>query len=560
MVKKYLLSAALGLTALAAPAQTVTTNFNFTGGIQTFTVPCGVDTVFIQAWGAQGGNGATGGGPSAGGTGGSGGYAEGWLLVNTGDVLNIFVGGQGATPTGGFNGGGNGGVQDAGGGGGASDVRTNGTAESDRVITAGGGGGGGRGGCDEGADVGGDGGNGGAGSGGVGVNGFDSPQSSSSGPAGGGFGGNFGSIQGASGGAGIGCAGYLGSPGSSSSNSSGAAGGAGQSCCCSTSNSTPGGGGGGGGHIGGGGGGGGSAGTTGCSGNSKGGGGGGGGGSSYVGGVLNGMIDTGIWIGNGMVSINYTTSTPAATNITSTAMAVCPGDTAWFMTPADTTATFFTWTVDTNLVFISGQNTDTISVTGTTPGTFDIIVAGVNGPCALTGPADTISFTVTAPPAVTYSEVRDTVCLADGPFAVSGQSPAGGTFSGPAVMSGMFDPAMVTPGTASPVTYTFTDAMTGCTSSVTDSIWVDACLGLTSAQQSSISIAPNPAADVITLSWNANATVTAITIMDAAGRVVLTENAINGNTKRLDVTALPAGTYTVSTVGSVTTVQTFVKK
>lgn len=42
-------------------AQSVSNSFNFTGGIQTFTIPCGVDSVFIQAWGAQGGTGATGG-------------------------------------------------------------------------------------------------------------------------------------------------------------------------------------------------------------------------------------------------------------------------------------------------------------------------------------------------------------------------------------------------------------------------------------------------------------------------------------------------------------------
>ena len=281
-----------------------TANFNFTGGLQTFTVPADVcDTIFIQCWGAQGGDGAVGGAGTIGGSGGLGGYAEGYLVVNPGDIINIFVGGQGATPAGGFNGGADGGSTNAGGGGGASDVRVGGTAESDRIITAGGGGGGGRGGCHEGSGTGGNGGNGGFGGGGVGANGADSPQSS--GVAGGGFGGNAGGIQGAFGAKGIGCAAFSGTDGIAASTGTGGNGGAGQTCCCSSSPSIVGGGGGGGGFIGGGGAGGGSAGTTGCAGNSKGAGGGGGGGSSYTGGVISGTAVSGIWLGNGLVIISY---------------------------------------------------------------------------------------------------------------------------------------------------------------------------------------------------------------------------------------------------------------
>ncbi len=278
------------------------TTFSFTGGLQTYTVPAGVTSLTVSAWGAQGGSGAIGGGGVAGGVGGLGAYATGTLAVTPGQVLNIFVGGQGATPTGGFNGGGSGGSTNAGGGGGASDIRVGGTAEVNRVLVAGGAGGGGRGGCDEGsATTGGIGGFGALASAGVGQNGFDSP--TSGGVAGGGKGGNFSAVQGAGGPAGVGCGGFLGAPGGTASTGTGANGGAGQTCCCSSSNSIPGGGGGGGGFIGGGGGGGGSAGTTGCSGNSKGAGAGGGGGSNFLGGVTSGVSNDGIWLGNGQVTI-----------------------------------------------------------------------------------------------------------------------------------------------------------------------------------------------------------------------------------------------------------------
>lgn len=631
MTKNYLLAAALALTAVTASAQTQ--SFNYTGGIQTFTVPCGVDSIYIQAWGAQGGTGAQGGGPSDGGTGGLGGYAEGWLTVTPNEVLNIFVGGQGATPAGGFNGGGNGGTQDAGGGGGATDVRQGGTSPSNRVITAGGGGGGGRGGCHEDVGIGGNGGNGGSGGGGVGLNGFDSPQSS--GVAGGGFGGNQGNVQGAGGNAGIGCGGFLGQPGVFTSSETGAAGGAGQACCCYQTNSVPGGGGGGGGQIGGGGGGGGSAGTTSCGGNSKGAGGGGGGGSSYIGGVMNGTVNNGIWLGNGMVTITYSVAMPSPANISGALTVTCAGgsDTLTFTTPMDPNATFYTWTVDPALNFISGQNTNTITVASTaTAGTFAIVAQAVNGPCATSGTSDTIMVTVNALPSVTlnatpasfclggnatlsaadgsntytwnpgnqsgtsvtvtpsvsttYTAVAtnaagcmdsstvmvtvnqppvvtmssfSTICLADGPSTLTNGSPAGGVYAGPGVSGGNFDPGTAGIGTHS-ITYTYTDA-NGCTDSDSASVTVDACLGIAGqVAQGTIAVSPNPATDVVTIGWNANNTVTAVKIMDAAGRVVMTQTAINGNTLRLDVSALPAGTYTVSTEGSVKTVQTFVKK
>lgn len=547
-VKNYLLSSLVGLTAMAASAQTVTTSYNYTGGIQTFTVPCGVDTLFVQAWGAQGGNGDLGGGPSNGGGGGLGGYAEGWLLVTPGETINIFVGGQGATPTGGFNGGGNGGTQNAGGGGGSSDVRQGGTADANRVITAGGGGGGGRGGCHEGTGIGGDGGDGGAGGGGIGVNGQDSPQSS--GVAGGGFGGNFGSVQGGSGGAGFGCSGFLGSPGSSASTSAGANGGAGQTCCCNTTNSIPGGGGGGGGQIGGGGGGGGSAGTTGCSGNSKGGGGGGGGGSSYTGGVLNGVVNNGIWMGNGMVSISYEDPTPDTAMITASTMNLCASaqDTITLMTPSDPEADFYTWTVDAGLVFISGQNTNTIMVTSMNAGTFTIMANATDSACGLTGGTDTITVSVWAIPTVTYSEPMDTVCAQDGPFALSGNAPTGGTFSGAAVSGGNFDPSMATSGSNNGVTYTYVDT-NGCWNMATDSIWVDMCMGLTTQQLNAVKISPNPATNLLNVSWNNKVQVEVIRIMDVTGRVVLTETVNNISVMQINISALPAGTYTLSAEG-----------
>jgi len=287
-MKKLLLSIGIILASAAGNNLMSQTTFNYTGGMETYTVPAGVTTITVECWGAEGvlGLGA------AGGTGGLGGYSAGELSVTPGQTINIFVGGQD-----GYNGGGIGGDIGAGNGGGASDVRVGGTTLGDRVIVAGGGGGGGATGCTNDLAAG----NGGYGGGGAGTDGASSAD---------GFGG-FGGTVGAGGGAGLGCPGYLGLPGLADGT-----GGDGQGCCCST---TPGGGGGGGGYVTGGGGGGGSAGTPGCSGNDKGGGGGGAGGSSWTGALANDSINDGIQSADGMIMITPV-CTAASVDITVTSV------------------------------------------------------------------------------------------------------------------------------------------------------------------------------------------------------------------------------------------------
>ena len=123
------------------------TTFTYTGAVQTYTVPVGVDSVLLQVWGAQGGD----GGPTN--YGGKGGYSHGIMRVTAGDVLYVYVGGQGqgtssttsgtGLTNGGWNGGGNGyqsGTARSAGGG-ASDIRVGGQTLNHRVIVAGGGGG-----------------------------------------------------------------------------------------------------------------------------------------------------------------------------------------------------------------------------------------------------------------------------------------------------------------------------------------------------------------------------------------------------------------------------------
>ncbi|MFC4233209.1 glycine-rich protein [Parasediminibacterium paludis] len=126
------------------------TTFNYTGSVQTYTVPAGVTTITVDVRGASGGVPYKNGVSFPAGAG-KGGRVVATVSVTPGEVLNIYVGGKGNDGTssttagnGGFNGGGNGSDAynvGAGGGGGASDIRRGGTGLSNRIVVAGGGGG-----------------------------------------------------------------------------------------------------------------------------------------------------------------------------------------------------------------------------------------------------------------------------------------------------------------------------------------------------------------------------------------------------------------------------------
>ncbi|MFN4892397.1 MAG: PKD-like domain-containing protein [Bacteroidota bacterium] len=401
-----------------------TQTLNYTGAVQTWTVPAGVTSINIEAYGGAGASGSAGANSATGGVGGKGSKTTGTLAVTPGQVLNIYVGGAASGSTGGYNGGAPGGNAAAGGGGGATDIRISGTTPSDRVLVAGGGGGGGRGGCESGTVTGGAGGDGGNG-----VNGANAPTP-------GGFaGGGFGAIGQNGGLAGIGCGGFLGQPGLAGDlNGTGGTGGNGQTCCCFSAPSVPGGGGGGGGYIGGGGGGGGSAGTVGCTGNDKGGGGGGAGGSSYTGGVSAGSTTNGVNTGNGYVVITYSlgalgncpgtpktftiTVNPIPTVNTVAPVAACSGATVSVPFSGFVPGTVYSWTNSNTGIGLAASGTGDLSFTGTnsgtTPITSTIIVTPSYTNNGQTCTGTPVAFTITINPTPSVNAISNQVVCASG--------------------------------------------------------------------------------------------------------------------------------------------------
>jgi hypothetical protein len=322
------------LFGISAALAAQTTTFNYTGAMQTYTVPTCVTSVTVDVRGASGGiSGASN-------LGGGGGRVQAVVPVTPGAVLNIYVGQVGASPAGGWNGGGMGGLACAGGGG-ASDIRLGGVALSNRIIVAGGGGGAGL--CSTCTNnV-----NGGNGGGVSGTSGYYISQGHTA--AGGGGTASMG-----------GSAGTEVSPGTPGSSGTGGAGGGSY------------GGGGGGGYYGGGGG----ATNVCCWG------GGGGGGSGYATPSATGVSHTvGFQIGDGQIMITPAAPSgpPAPGTITGSA-AGCQGGTAMYSISAVAGATSYTWTAPTGTTITSGQGTTTVNVTyGSTSGNITVIATNSCG-------------------------------------------------------------------------------------------------------------------------------------------------------------------------------------
>lgn len=78
-------------TEAASPSE-----FTWTGSVQTYTVPSGVHSITLEAWGAGGGAGSYTGAYA--GSGGGGGYATTTLSVTPGDVLTVRPGQGGPQP------------------------------------------------------------------------------------------------------------------------------------------------------------------------------------------------------------------------------------------------------------------------------------------------------------------------------------------------------------------------------------------------------------------------------------------------------------------------------
>ena len=519
MKKNYALTFGILMAVQFLTAQTTT--LNFTGSVQTFTVPPCVGSIQIEVSGARG----------QGGNGGNGGYSKGLLSVIPGQVYNVYVGGQN-----GYNGGGNGWANSPRNGGGASDVRFGGTSLTDRIIVAGGGGsssgdgnytgGTGGGGTASGNYCGGGGGSGYSGSGGPGgLNGGTGITACHSGGAGGGgfMSGGVASCNTCYTNS-CGTAGTLGTGGNGDTWENGV--------CYNSYGGTSGGGGG---YYGGGGS---SVGNCGS--------GGGGGGSSWTGTLTSPQMIGGNCSGDGIVIITIMNNSapPAAPGVITGSSSVCANGTGNYSIVLVPNATTYTWTVPVGSVINSGQGTNTINATfGSSSGNITVTAGNTCG----TSAASTFVLTISpSPPIVVSSNPASFCSVGTSTLTASGSTNyvwMPGNLTGATVV--------VSPTTTTTYTVTGTNSQ-GCISTATTTVTVNP-LPVVTATSSAASVCVGGSVTLTgggasSYTWNNNVMNAISFVPTATTTYMVTGTDANGcsNTATLTVTVNPLPTVTAN--------------
>ena len=204
---------------------------------------------------------------------------------------------------------------------------------------------------------------------------------------------------------------------------------------------------------------------------------------------------------------------------------VCAGDSVTFMGGG---AASYAW---------DNGVTDNVPYAAMSSMTYNVIGTDANG---CTGSAS-VTVNVNALPNVTVTLPMDTACLLLGPVTLSGESPAGGVWSGPGVTGNSFNPGAAGNGTHA-IMYTYTDSITGCSATAIDSILVDICNGINVNENGNAVLYPNPNNGDFTLIPSGSGLVD-VMIYSATGQLVSAEKATAGQPNKINIAA--SGMYSV---------------
>ncbi|MBK9274062.1 MAG: T9SS type A sorting domain-containing protein [Flavobacteriales bacterium] len=141
---------------------------------------------------------------------------------------------------------------------------------------------------------------------------------------------------------------------------------------------------------------------------------------------------------------------------------ICAGETL-DLTSAATGDAPLAYTWSGTGTFAPNNTSANVSVTGAATGNYTVTVSNACGSAQ-----QVIPVTVNPLPAMSCPANITGVCSADAPFALSGATPLGGTYTGPGVSGGSFDPTAAGAGTHT-ITYSYTDG-NSCTNSCTFTI------------------------------------------------------------------------------------------
>jgi hypothetical protein len=217
-------------------------------------------------------------------------------------------------------------------------------------------------------------------------------------------------------------------------------------------------------------------------------------------------------------------SVPNATITPSGSTVICQGNT---VTLTASGGSSYTWS--------DNSTASSISVGGA--GTYYVIAS--NGSCIDTSASVTVS--VNPLPNVTLNLPIDTFCTTTATVVLGGESPAGGTWSGPGVSGNTFNPAVAGQGSHT-IVYTYTDA-NGCSNSASQTVYVDVCSGVPSQNVQTMSVFPNPTSDFVTVLLPSGSSVKTIYVYDLRGRLLIEESVQNSNKADIDLTDFESGLY-----------------
>jgi hypothetical protein len=219
---------------------------------------------------------------------------------------------------------------------------------------------------------------------------------------------------------------------------------------------------------------------------------------------------------------------------------VCNGDpTTAINFTSGTPGTTYSWSNnDPNIGLTSGGLGDIASFNGVNTGSIPVVGTitvspSVNG-CP--GTPEVFTITVNPTPGVSFSTLSD-VCIYTATFPISGGSPINGVYSGPGVVGLTFDPSVAGLGIHT-LSYTYTDANTGCSGIAVQTILVNSCLSIIENGLVNLVLYPNPVSESFKLI--SDYAIESVQILDMSGRIV---KSFGEALFFYDVSAIPSGVY-----------------
>lgn len=192
----------------------------------------------------------------------------------------------------------------------------------------------------------------------------------------------------------------------------------------------------------------------------------------------------------------------------------------------------------------SGALTIPCTVPGTLPAGTGYRIRVLSTNPSVTGSDNGANLVISTAPTVTQDPFTQ-VCVYDQLFALTGGTPAGGTYTGPGVVAGAFDPATAGVGTHT-IVYTYTDG-TGCSNTAQQALVVDACASISEEETNELTMYPNPTSGQLNISGG---DYDHLSVMDLSGRKVFESKKLASN--KYDLSDVPTGVYLVKVISDKT--------